>query len=142
MERSIAGAAALVLLLINSLVDIRYMKIHLPFTLAAGAAGAAACILLREDGLAGILVSLLPGLLLMLLALPARGGIGMGDGIVLTAAGFFWTAEEAWSAALLGFFLAGIFAGGMFLRRRRGQERFAFVPFLLLADILIIMTGG
>ncbi len=142
MENDILKAAALVLLLGNSLVDIKSKKINLIFTLLLGAAGGAVRIFLTGDGIQGLLLSLLPGISLVLLTAVSQGGIGMGDGIVLAAAGMLRPWKETWEVLVLGIFLAGAYAAVLFLRRRQGEERFAFVPFLLLADILIILTGG
>ncbi len=142
MENDILRAAALALLLVNSIVDIKSRKINLLLTLLAGAAGGAARLIWLGDGIRGLLRSLLPGMLLVLLSAVSQGGIGMGDGIVLAALGLMRTWEEVWEMMILGFFLAGAYAAVLFLRRRKGEERFAFVPFLLLADILMILTGG
>lgn len=134
-------AGGVILLLGNSLVDIKLKRISLVFTGAMAVIGAVLCFF-REGGFSGLLPALLPGLFFILLSVSSRGGIGMGDGIVLTAAGFFRTWEELLAIIFLAVFLAGAYAAVLFLMRRQGEERFAFVPFLFLADVLLKLLGG
>jgi len=130
----------LVLFLGNCLPDIRRKQISLLFT--GLMAGLGAVLNLLDGNLAEIPVSLIPGVLFILLSAASRGGIGAGDGIVLLAAGFFRTGEELFAVILAAVFLSGIYAAVLFMRRRRGEERFAFVPFLFLADLLVCLAGG
>ncbi len=134
-------AGGLLLFFGNSLTDIKRRRISLIFTGLAAVCGAAFFI-----GTGGLLTELLPALLpgtaFVLLSLASRGGIGMGDGIVLLAAGFFRTWQELLAAASLAAFLAGGYAAVLFFIRRRGEERFAFVPFLFLADLIVCLAGG
>ena len=115
-------AGGLLLFFGNSLTDIKRRRISLIFTGLAAVCGAAFFI---GTG-----------------SLASRGGIGMGDGIVLLAAGFFRTWQELLAAASLAAFLAGGYAAVLFFIRRRGEERFAFVPFLFLADLIVCLAGG
>ena len=86
-----------------------------------------------------LLPALLPGILLLAFSLLTDGRIGMGDGLVLLAMGFWTEAIEIWLVPVLALAMAAV-AGMLFLRQRREAE-LPFVPFLLAADLLLLLLG-
>ena len=137
----IREAAGLILFLGNSLTDIRRQQISLIVTGAMAVFGAVLRFL-GDGPPGGLILALTPGITFILLSLASRGGIGMGDGIVLLAAGFYRTFEELLAVVLLAVFLSGAYAAFVFMAKRRGDTRFAFVPFLFLADLIRMLSGG
>jgi len=73
----------------SAAIDIRSRKLSVAFLAASAAAAAAAGAFLRQDGVAGILLSLLPAAVLLSASIMSRGGIGAGDGCAAAVLGFF-----------------------------------------------------
>ena len=72
-----------------------------------------------------------PGVLLLILALLPRGGVGTGDGLCLLLCGLVWEARWCWEALLLGLTCGGVYALGLLaLRKGTRKTRFPFLPFL------------
>lgn len=87
---------------------------------------------------ARLVIGLFPGFFLLFLAKATKEAVGYGDGLVLLFIGLsmgFWECLGILLTGLLGVFLAGIFAG-IYFRRRKGL-RIPFIPFLFIG-----MAGG
>ncbi|MCR5295111.1 MAG: prepilin peptidase [Lachnospiraceae bacterium] len=128
-------AAALVFLAAASLLDLRIKKVDIVMSGFFALLGLTAGILFGEKGIWDYLLPFLPGLFLFLFSLMSRGAIGMGDGIVVLVLGFYFPFDELAGLLTAAFFLAAVYGALVFLKRRKGGERFAFVPFLFLAGL-------
>ena len=82
------------------------------------------------------MMGMLPGFLLLGISLVTGGALGFGDGLMTLCLGVylgFWaTAETVMAAFLLSAAWAGLV---LCLKKRKGKDPIAFVPFLLLGDI-------
>lgn len=68
---------------------------------------------------------------LLIVSWASRGGIGGGDVKLMAAAGFLCGVKSIIQAALIGFFLAGLYGAGLLLSRRAGRnDYFPLGPFL------------
>jgi len=139
LESPAAGRAVVLLLLgVNAYLDIRQGEISLPFTGSVLLAGLLRQIVLSLTGSGGqlpvqtLFLNLTPGLAVLALAGLTGGKIGLGDGIVLLAAGCWVSALSIlWPAlAALALVPAAAFASAVCRRRRR---EWPFVPFLCAA---------
>ncbi len=124
----------------NALTDLRTGTISLRF---AGAFAAAGIILSAAEARSplDVLVSLVPGVVLILLSRASRGGIGSGDGIAVLAAGLFLGPFSLMACLCAGFFMAAAFAGILILKGRRGSSTFPFMPFLFLGSALVFLPA-
>ena len=80
-----------------------------------------------------MILSLLPGILLLALSLLSGERIGTGDALCLTALGFGMEPEEIMEIFCTGFLAAGVYSAAVVIKkgRRGADESFAFIPFVL-----------
>ena len=77
------------------------------------------------------------GAVIILLSLLTRGALGFGDGLLLCATGVFLGATGNLELMTLGALLcAAVLGTGLLLGRAGWKERFPFVPFLFLAQLI------
>ena len=131
-------------LLMQALRDCRSRTISLRLTAAVAAAGL--CFLvIRQTDAAEILLRLLPGLFLLSAGFLSRGGIGMGDGLVLLTAGLCLPSDSVIAGTALALCLSALLSACLLIRRRSRNTAFPFVPFLLvgcLISLLIKVPAG
>lgn len=87
-----------------------------------------------------LLGGILPGLGIVIFSLISKGKIGAGDGILLMVTGILIGGARNMDLLLSALLFAGIW--GIFLRlfRKKGKdETFAFVPFLLMAYLKMLV---
>ena len=78
-----------------------------------------------------IILSLIPGILLFLYSLAARGMMGAGDALIIMAVGLGTGFLPAIVAICLAFVLAAVFAAVLIVFFRKGRSfRIPFVPFI------------
>ena len=126
----------LVMLGCNAVQDIRKREIILAPTLAAAAAGIVWRITSGQPDNGGSVMAVLPGILLMLLALATAGKVGCGDGIVLLTAGIWNGFPRILYIAAGGVFLSAAAAGVLLIGRSRIRS-IPMVPFFLAGAILL-----
>lgn len=137
-QRILTGTA----LLCCSVTDLKSRKIYK--TAAAGYLALAVLghIAGRTATFAQMALSLLPGLFCLVVSWISRQGLGYGDSVLALGCGLSLGLSSGVATLFLAFFLSGLWA--MFLLVRRKAERkkeFPFVPFLL-AGALIQWIGG
>ena len=127
----------LIFLIYASLIDIRTREIEPVSTAMTAMAGIVYCGFARRGNLTGLLLSLVPGLLLIAFAVISRGRFGTGDGIVIAVTGLFLEASDMLISLAAAFLLSACFSAGVIvisMRRglqRAGSKSFPFLPFLL-----------
>ena len=76
-------------------------------------------------------------ILLFISAVITRGGIGTGDILIVTAAGFVFGPEKIFSGQMIGFLLAIIVGGTLILFKKiKKKTKIAFLPYLSAGIIL------
>lgn len=127
------------LLVFFTYLDIRYRQILWP----AAAATAAAGILLHLACGVSVLECVwgaLPGVLLLAVSGISKGAVGKGDGCTLLACGMVLGFSKVFELLLVALFFAAGWSVFLMVRRRDKKQTFAFMPFLLAAQICR-MTG-
>lgn len=130
----------LLLLAVSSMEDLRRMKIYMPPLYAALAMGILWAIFGDSALFLYRLAGLLSGGLLLLLAFFSQEAIGLGDAVLFLALGIWlglWESLLLLTASLVLAALAGIF---LWIRKKSMKQAFPFVPFVLIAYVL--MLGG
>lgn len=100
--------------------------------------------LVTEENLSFLLLSCVPGMFVLGLALVSKGGIGPGDGWILLAMGlqlgFYPVLGILWAALVLlcGFLLVLLVAGKI---QENEKLTFPLVPFLFMATLLWEVLG-
>ncbi len=116
----------------NTYLDIRWRKISILSVGMAGVLGIAFCMhennLLKMD----FILSLIPGIVVFLLARLTREGIGYGDGWVLIINGIFLGAADNLQACITAVLLAGLWALILLVVfHKNRKDEIPFLPFLL-----------
>lgn len=128
LVRALAG----MFLLIQAIMDKRKMKVSLILSVVAGVLGIIIRIIYSES-LIGIFFSVLVGVLFVSLSVVTRQGIGLGDGIVLTAVGFLLGLRACLIISMFGCIYACIYAVVLLvIKKKEYNFSFAFVPFITL----------
>ena len=126
----------LALMIICCVNDIRMLKVPY-WEIGLGGALSFLKVLLDVTGHnadpAGMLLSLLPGILLLITSCVTRGGIGKGDGLLCLALGPSLGPLNIVMGLLIAFFISGVFSAVVFVRNRYRKELLIpFVPFMTL----------
>jgi len=80
---------------------------------------------------AGMLLSLLPGIVLLITSYATRGGIGKGDGLLCLALGPSLGFMNLVIGLVIAFFISGIFSVFVFVtNKNRTELLIPFVPFM------------
>ena len=124
----------LILLIISSIEDIRKKEILLWEILTCAFLSVASVSLAFYEGsfdALDALLSLLPGALMLFLSLITREGIGLGDGLIILAAGPALGFNDIFMALMIAIVLSGFFSGALLiLKKAKRKTKIAFVPFL------------
>lgn len=146
------------LLLINTITDLLHRQILLSLTAAGAVFGLARSIAVGRSAM-DLIPALFPGLFLLAFSFltasvssktnaihcqnsAAASSIGCGDGIVITALGLFLAPVMILSLCALAFLIASVPAGFLLIRRHRRNESMPFMPFLLAAWIILLVTSA
>lgn len=122
-----------ILLLIQSICDIRWKKIPLCVTVAGVVIGSMFFFWENKSWLE-LGLSSLPGVMCLLFSKISREALGYGDSYLLCMMGFFYSVEELLFILLLAMGLAGVV--GVFLLivwKKSRKYELPFVPFLFIA---------
>jgi len=124
----------LVMLLYNSVTDIKYRTIDVLPNILAGCAGGLFRILRTPGDWAGILWGTLPGIILFLLSYILQNGIGKGDGLIFLMTGCWLDGGINVSLLIGTCFLAAIFSGGLLAANKANrQTELPMAPFALIS---------
>ena len=136
------GAAGL-LLLFNSLTDLKSRSICVIPTAAAACAGILAQLAAAGGISPEMLCSLLPGAMLWIGSLLFPGSIGEGDCLTVLALGaltdFTLTTEILMTALMMAGAVSVVL---LILKKAEKKTAVPFVPFLMAAWIVMIFIGG
>lgn len=89
-----------------------------------------------------ILLSIVPGGIFILISVVTHGKIGLGDGIVLIAAGIGRGINEMLFTALIALMISALFGIILILMKKAsGKTALPFVPFILAGFLICVGTG-
>ena len=86
----------------------------------------------------GIMLGILPGVVLLILAICSDGKIGMGDGLVVFVLGIGYTLEEVVSILGISFFFTAICSIGLLIVKKADRKtELPFLPYLFIGHFLV-----
>ncbi len=89
-----------------------------------------------------ILCGMLLGLALILVSMVTRGSVGLGDGLLLVVTGVYLGGSRNLELLMIGLLLAAFWSLGLVVvKKKKGKQEIAFVPFLLISHVLMILGG-
>lgn len=121
---------AIIFLAMLSLEDIRERSISVKRVMIGALAAVICRVIAGEASGITMISSLIPGIMLLLLAVMTKESIGKGDGIVVMVLGLWIGGQMTFLAVCLAIWTAGIFAVICLMRKKR--ELIPFVPCLLV----------
>jgi len=133
---------AILLLAGNARKDIREHQISLPLTLACFPPALICALMTRNDLPFGLVLSVIPGLISLTVTLFTGGQIGAGDGILICLLGILYPLTDVCTILSFALLFSAIYSGLLLLRRHRGKEEYAFVPFMLAGLAVYVLLGG
>ncbi len=122
------------ILLADSVRDVKKREIYPLFTLVGLAEGILCRAFLDRMPAMDILLSLVPGMVMLIAAVFSSGQVGRGDALAVFFTGIWSGPWDVWGIFFAAVFLAAAFAGGLWIRKRKNAE-IPFVPFLALGFI-------
>ena len=123
------------MLLICSIEDLRTHMVNIILPIAAGLLS-----LLLRDSLIMCIISMLPGLILIITA-KFINGIGEGDGYVILSLGMIAGIDDTLTTLFLSFILASFYAGYLAIVRKTCRNKeFAFVPFIGAGYLICVLV--
>lgn len=136
----------LAMLVYESVVDIKHMRIDVRAAVAAGVMGVAVGRLAYGQPLAWLLYGLLTGGLVSLMAWISRQGIGYGDGVIFAVMGLCIEPSVVLGILWVSMLAAEVYgAVGIFCGRRTRGAALPFIPFVTAVYIVMLvffMFGG
>lgn len=122
--------------------DIKQKKLTSLYIMMFGVGGMFLHLVAPVCSIYSILWGMLLGLALILISLMTRGSVGLGDGILLVVTGVYLGGYKNLQLFMIGLLLAALWSLGLVVvKKKRGKEEIAFVPFLLIS-YLFMMLGG
>ena len=124
--------------------DFKAKEIPLWLSVLGGVIGIGFCIV-EKRALGDLVLSCIPGIILLGVSWITKEVIGYGDGIVFVVLGTYLSISKLVSIGMLAFFVAGIVALVLLVVfRKNGRYRMPFVPFLVIAYGLghLMQLGG
>jgi len=126
-----------------SLEDIKRKELTIVYILMFGIGGIILHLFAPVCSIYSVLWGMVIGIALILVSLVTRGSVGMGDGILLMVTGVYLGGYGNLELFMKGLFLAAVWSLGLLvLKKKRGKEEIAFVPFLLVSYLSILIRGG
>ncbi|HIX77704.1 MAG TPA: prepilin peptidase [Candidatus Fusicatenibacter merdavium] len=136
MKLTVGLGAALGILSVHAFMDIRTRRINLIVTGFCLAAGVIWQITWEKSEVWEILLSCLPGILLLAAAYLTEQKIGSGDGWVVTAAGVWTGFEDIFLILTVGMLACAVCSGTLLvLKKVRRRDALPFIPFLVIGWI-------
>ena len=131
--------ALIVALGIASIIDLKTKKIPVQLVVGMLIAGVFRTMLLvyETDNIKGlifnIILSMIPGLFMLLISFLSKQSIGYGDSLIVLAMSFFLSAEELIGIIMFSMTMAGIVALILIVvAKKKKNYEMAFCPFLIL----------
>ena len=132
----------IVMLIIQTVWDCRWMRIPIAVTAIGGGIGLV-CSVMSHRMWIELLLALVPGVICLLLGYLTREAIGYGDGFLLCAMGCYVSLEQMVEILVIASLCGGLCA--LFLlvsKRKRGKDNLPFVPFLLIGAVVQSLIQG
>lgn len=122
----------------NTLFDVRYRKISVLCCALFSPAAFFARLAISGFNLTELVLSLLPGVFLLLTVIISGGKVGMGDAIVFISLGFALPVTMIVPVMLAAMVLSALFSlGALILKKATLKSRIPFMPFVFLGFIIV-----
>lgn len=142
MQQMWNEAVVMSMLALCTAQDMKKRQIRLNFVLVFGILGVFFHMLWRMLSIGNILLGMSVGAALLLLSVLTKGGIGVGDALILIVTGIYLGLEKNLELFLFGLFLCSMWSLGLLvLRKKSRKDSIPFVPFLLAAYMGMLVSA-
>ncbi len=121
-------------MIVSSVEDVRKKEVPIWEVIACftiSALSAVAGLYMGEKNLTDIVLSLIPGTLIVLVALVSREQIGYGDGLLILGSGPALGLYDLGMGTVIALFSSGVISGALLIMKKAGKKtRIPFVPFI------------
>ena len=125
-----------------SLEDVKQKKLTVLYILMFGVGGMFLHMVAPVCSIFSILCGMLLGLALIFFSMVTRGSVGLGDGLLLVVTGVYLGGSRNLELLMIGLLLAAFWSLGLVVvKKKKGKQEIAFVPFLLISHVLMILGG-
>lgn len=123
-----------------SLEDMKYKKLTVMYILLFGIVGVLLHLFIPVCSIYSVLWGMVLGGILILISIITRGSVGMGDGILLVVTGVYLGGYGNLELFMTGLLFAALWSLGLIvLKKKKGKEEIAFVPFLLVSYLTMLL---
>lgn len=130
----------LILLVVCAVEDLKRKEVTVTYILVFGIIGVLLHLFYPNCSVYSMLWGLLLGIAVMTVSVLSGGSIGMGDGILMTVTGVYLGGYQNLELFFIGVFLAGIWSLGLLVfKKKKRKEKIAFMPFLLVAYVFMLV---
>ena len=120
--------------------DIRQKKVTLIYILMFGVIGVWLHLFAPGCSAASMLWGMVPGAVMIAASWLSHGSIGMGDGVLLAVTGIYLGGLNNLELFITGLLLAACWSLVLLVTgKKKGKEEIAFVPFLLVSYVVMII---
>lgn len=131
----------LTFLIIVSCIDIVKMYVNVIFCLCFGAVGVLYEIISKNRGILDVIIGVVPGIIVLLISLATREGIGKGDALIIIITGIFLGMVNNCKVLIYALFSTVILGFILLILLKKGRKyKIPFIPFIL-SGYLIFMIG-
>ncbi|MCI8300098.1 MAG: hypothetical protein HFI69_07085 [Lachnospiraceae bacterium] len=125
-----------------TLEDLKRRELTVIYILLFGIGGVLLHLFAPVCSIYSVLWGMMLGIAMVFMSLVTRGSVGMGDGILLMVTGVYLGADGNLELFMTGLFLAALWALALLvLKKKKGKEEIAFVPFLLISYFTMLLRG-
>lgn len=125
-----------------SLEDMKYKRLTVLYILLFGIGGMILHLFVPVCSIYSILCGMLLGIFMILISVITRGSVGMGDGILLVVTGVYLGGYGNLELFMMGLLLSALCSLALLiLKKKNRKEEIAFVPFLFLSYLVMLIRG-
>ncbi len=136
----------LMIFIVSSIEDIRKKEVLLWEIVACAGVSLAEGMMDLHSGSLSLwepALSLIPGLVMLILSVVTRQGIGPGDGLLVLAAGPALGLSGTITSLAAAFCISGLFSGILLLTKKAGKKtKIPFVPFMAVGTLAMMLLEG
>ncbi|MBR4345242.1 MAG: hypothetical protein IKP88_21475 [Lachnospiraceae bacterium] len=130
-------------LLILSVEDIRSKKIHIALLLSGAVLIPFFIFFVKETDMWNCLLGMFPGLILLIISIASKGGIGIADAVVVFILGANLGIGAVVTVLSAAFILITIFSGGLLIfGKLKMKSTLPFIPFVFVAFLVGVFFMG
>ncbi|NLL93709.1 MAG: hypothetical protein GX225_06220 [Clostridiales bacterium] len=131
----------LIYLILCTYTDIKTSTISLMLSAIVACLLIICNILICHSSLLQLIISLIPGIFLLIISLVSHGALGIGDGVIILIVGLGMNFSSCTFVLFLSLFLSTIFSFIIFIKKRNLKSSFPLAPFILCGYTLTLLIN-